>query len=86
MTTGTGDMWDRYDQLYKKYQDATKENNELEKELNRLKDQQKLISMKKSALGGDATKAQQKSKEGYQLLHVLLVAIVCLIIGALINK
>ena len=46
-------MWDRYDQLYKKYTDAMKDNNELEKELKRLQDQQKLISMKKSALGGE---------------------------------
>lgn len=48
-----GDMWDRYDQLYKKFTEATKENTELEKELKRLHDQQKLLSMKKSALGGD---------------------------------
>ena len=38
-TQGTGDMWDRYDQLYKKYQEGKKEVNELEKELARLKDQ-----------------------------------------------
>lgn len=84
---GAGDQWDRYDQLYKKYQEGLKENTELEKELARLKDQQKLIDMKKSAMGGDSQgQTQPKSKEGYQLLHVLLVAIVCLIIGALLNK
>ena len=85
--SGSGDQWDRYDQLYKKYQDANKENAELEKELKRLQDQQKLITMKKQALGGDAqSQTASKSKEGYQLLHVLLVAIVCLIIGAIVNK
>ena len=84
---GSGDQWDRYDQLYKKYQDANKENAELEKELKRLQDQQNLLTMKKQALGGDTqSQTASKSKEGYQLLHVLLVAIVCLIIGAIVNK
>lgn len=54
MSVGGGDLWDRYDQLYKKYQEGLKENTELEKELARLKEQQKLIGMKKSAMGGDS--------------------------------
>jgi hypothetical protein len=46
------------------------------------------MQMKNSALGGDkgsGSKAASKGPQGYQLLHVLLVAIISLIIGALIK-
>ena len=49
------------------------------------------MKMKNSALSGakggaaDGSKGSSKVAHGYQLLHVLLVAIILLIIGALIK-
>ena len=42
--------------------------------------------MKKSAMGSNEGGAGSKSEKGYQLLHVLIVAIVFLIIGAMLMK
>ncbi len=47
------DPYEEYDNLVKKFQEAQKEKDELQRELQRLKDQVDLIRMKNSAVGGN---------------------------------
>jgi predicted nuclease with TOPRIM domain len=42
--------YSKYDELYKQYQNAVKEKEELLKELTRLKDQKQLLQMKSSSI------------------------------------
>jgi hypothetical protein len=66
-----------------------KERDDLAKEFTRLKDQMELQQLKSSALGGESNAnlkgVEKKASKGYQLLHVLLLAIISLIIGALVK-
>jgi predicted nucleic acid-binding Zn-ribbon protein len=48
-----GDPYEEYDQLLKNFEKAQKEKDELLKELQRLRDNQELIKLKNSALGGE---------------------------------
>lgn len=78
------DPYEEYDALLKKFQDSQREKEELLRELQRLKDQQEIIKMKNSSLGGGAGEAAAQ-QQGYQAIHLLLVAVVSLLIGALIK-
>jgi cytoskeletal protein RodZ len=84
-----GNPYTQYDNLYKQYQTALKERDELAKQLARLKENKEFLQKKSSALASskdDKSQNQQKAKQGYQLLHILLVAIISLIIGALVKQ
>ncbi len=71
---------------------AQRERDELQRELTRIRDQKSLMNMKQSALGGgaaggaDSSASRVKSaKGGYQLWHILSVAVISLLIGALLR-
>jgi hypothetical protein len=65
-----------------KYQEASKEREEMQRQLSRLKDQQEIIKMKNSSLGDNAS---NKDQQGYQFVHLLLVGLAALVIGAFIK-
>lgn len=59
----------------------------MQRELNRLRDQKEILKMRSSAIGDNQIKSQAGAggASGYQLMHVLIVAIISLIIGALLK-
>ena len=91
-------MYDNYDKLYKTFEEmsqkvksSSKERDELKQELKRLQDSKKLMNLKNSALNGGAnsqknnnSKTGQAEEKGYQLLHLIIVAIIGLIAGAVL--
>ncbi len=56
------DPYEQYDSMHKKLIESQKEKEELQRELNRLKDQRDLMRMKNSALNGDKSKSSSSSK------------------------
>jgi len=63
-----------------------KEKEELENELQRLKDHQKMVGLKKSALTNSKMDADHMAAHnGFTLSHLIIVAIISLIFGALIS-
>ncbi|CDW85432.1 vesicle-associated protein 1-3-like [Stylonychia lemnae] len=88
----SSDPYEQYDLSYKRLVENQRELAELQQELIRLKDNRDLLKLKNSALnfekpeGGAGAGAGSKGNQGYQLLHVLLVAIISLIIGALMKQ
>ena len=89
--SSSGDPYEQYEIVHKRLLEAQKDRDELQRELMRLKDQNDIKKMKNSALGGSGVSGAAggngaaSSGNGYQLLHVLLVAIISLIVGALIK-
>lgn len=61
------DPYEQYDSMHKKLIESQKEKEELQGELNRLKDHKDMMLMKKSALRGDKSKPKSASKatQGY---------------------
>ena len=54
--------------------------------LQKLEDAKDFDSRKKGAIGGKADKGKSESVGGYSLVHLLIVALLSLIIGAIITK
>jgi predicted nucleic acid-binding Zn-ribbon protein len=46
------DAFDEYDKLYQSFQDSKRDRDELQRELQRLRDQKELAKMRESSLGG----------------------------------
>lgn len=55
------DPYEQYDSMHKKLIEAQKDKDELQRELNRLKDQRDLMRMKNSALSGDRVVGGQQA-------------------------
>lgn len=73
--------------MYKRYENEVKERDNLQRELQRLKDNAKLRqdaaqSLGASAAGGSA----EKSKSGFQLWQILIIAVLFMIIGGMLGK
>lgn len=77
-------LYAKYDQLYKDYMNAKKDVEDLKNELVRLQGHQNLLQLKNEQMKVGEDKSQNPQK-GFKLLHLQLVAIVFLIIGALLK-
>ena len=80
---GASDPYEDYDALLKKFTESQKEKDELQRELQRLRDQLEIIKMKNSSVPQGNENNQQA--QGYQFIHLLLVALVALVIGAFLK-
>ena len=75
------DPYEDYDSLLRRYTETQRERDDLQRELQRLKDQFELIKMKNSSVPREAGQQAQ----GYQVIHLLLVGLVALVIGAFLK-
>ncbi len=75
--------------MFKSYNDVVKDKDDASRELQRLKDAQKLRQDALQASGiapGSAAKPKPKSPSGYQLWQLLLVIVIFMLIGAIFGK
>lgn len=81
-TTVEDDPYEEYDLLYKRYEIAIKEKDERQRELQRLRDSRRI----KEEAFSDGKSAAKKGAQGFQTYHLLIVAVLFLLIGAMVGK